>query len=221
MPPTIVLNYTLHDPPLTDEGHGQCTVLRESLKQRLEGETDIAIVVSPLKRTLQTALGSLDWLIERGIPITADAGWQETSAKPCDTGSPVSKLAAEFPSVDFSGVDPVFPDKTSPAGSKYFPTRGAIIARAQSCLRSLYQRPEKWLIVVSHGGFLRMGVSGWWFSNSDYRIFDFDGSPDTELPLKLVQWESTVAGGLGQSTTSPVEIGSGLREDEEEPVSAP
>ena len=54
----------------------QCQGLRESLKRRLEGETDIAIVVSPMRRTLQTALASLDWLIERGTPITADAGWQ-------------------------------------------------------------------------------------------------------------------------------------------------
>ena len=50
--------------------------MRENLKRRFEGETDMAIVVSPMKRTLQTAMASLDWLVERGIPITADANWQ-------------------------------------------------------------------------------------------------------------------------------------------------
>ena len=123
--------------------------------------------------------------------------------------------------MDFSNVDPVFPDKSSPAGSKYFPTRSAVVARGQACLRSLYQRPEKWVVVVSHSGFLRMGVTGWWFFNGDYRIFDFGVNPEEGAPLKLVQWESTVSGGLGLSWTEPVEIGAGLQEDGNEPVSAP
>lgn len=133
----------------------------------------------------------------------------------------MSELTTEFPSIDFSRVDPVFPDKISPAGSHYFPTRAAVVARAQSCLRNLYQRPEKWVIVVSHSGFLRMGAVGWWFFNGDYRIFDFGDKPEADGPLKLVQWESTLSGGLGLSWTDPVEIGSGLPEDENEPVGAP
>ena len=36
------------------------------------------IVTSPMVRTVQTALGSLDWLIEKGVKIEADAGWQGT-----------------------------------------------------------------------------------------------------------------------------------------------
>jgi hypothetical protein len=228
--------------------------------KRLDGETDIAIVVSPMKRTLQTALASLDWLIERGVPITADASWQgrpvsrrrpypgsevsvpisshsqlrspstgltisrarvfpalETTAKPCDTGSPVSELAAEFPSVDFSAVDPVFPDKTSPFGRKYAPYKGPIVARGQSCLRDLYQRREKWVIVVSHGGFMRAGVIGWWFFNGDYRILDFvddhHAKSGIDEPLRMVQWDSTLRGGLGLSWPEPVEIGAGLEDD--------
>jgi hypothetical protein len=37
------------------------------------------IVVSPLKRCIQTAFGSLGWLIDAGVPIIADADWQGTS----------------------------------------------------------------------------------------------------------------------------------------------
>ena len=133
----------------------------------------------------------------------------------------MSEVASEFPSVNFSSVDPVFPDKSSLAGSRYFPTRAAVVARGQSCLRSLYDRPEKWVIVVSHSGFLRMGVVGWWFFNGDYRIFDFSGEPVADGPLKLVQWESTLSGGLGHSWAEPVEIGEGLPDDEDEPVCAP
>lgn len=34
------------------------------------------IIVSPMRRTIQTALDSLDWLIEKGVKIQADADWQ-------------------------------------------------------------------------------------------------------------------------------------------------
>ncbi len=34
------------------------------------------ILVSPMRRTIETALRSLDFLLERGVPIQAHAGWQ-------------------------------------------------------------------------------------------------------------------------------------------------
>lgn len=34
------------------------------------------IITSPMRRTLQTALGTVDWLIEKGVKIQADACWQ-------------------------------------------------------------------------------------------------------------------------------------------------
>ena len=73
-----IQDYALHDPLITEEGVEQCGKLRESLKERLNGipESDIAIVVSPMRRTIQTALYSLDFLIEKKVPITADAAWQ-------------------------------------------------------------------------------------------------------------------------------------------------
>jgi hypothetical protein len=37
---------------------------------------DIAIVVSPMRRTLQTAMLSMDWLVERGVKIEGNADWQ-------------------------------------------------------------------------------------------------------------------------------------------------
>lgn len=136
----------------------------------------------------------------------------ETTAKPCDTGTPIEKVRTLFPKVDFSQVDPVFPDKTSPAGAKYFPTKEAIVARGQDALRELYHRPEKYIVVVSHSGFLRTGISGHYYWNADYRIFDFDvpeagGAPET---LTLTQWESTTKGGLGWSWEKTVPIGFGL-----------
>ena len=38
--------------------------------------SDVAIVASPMRRTLQTAELALDWVLERGVKIQADANWQ-------------------------------------------------------------------------------------------------------------------------------------------------
>ena len=71
----------------------------------------------------------------------------------------------------------MYPDKISPAAARYHYTRDAILRRAQLALAKLYDRPEKVIIVVSHSGFLRAGVSGSWYQNADYRIFDIVRSP--------------------------------------------
>jgi broad specificity phosphatase PhoE len=49
---------------------------------RLKEEKDIAIVVSPMRRTIQTALLSLDWLIAKGVAVEVDADWQGRYCKP-------------------------------------------------------------------------------------------------------------------------------------------
>ncbi|GME62796.1 Histidine phosphatase superfamily clade-1 [Neofusicoccum parvum] len=157
------------------------------------------IVVSPMRRTLQTALLGLDWLVKRGVPVRLDAGWQENSSKPCDTGSPVSVLQPEFPTLDFSVVDPTYPEKEAPASNPYAFTRQAVVRRGQTCLEWLHGRPEKIIVVVSHSGFLRCAVSQRRYANADYRIFDFADKVGTDYVLK--EWEATEAngGGMGKS----------------------
>ncbi|KAK5662245.1 hypothetical protein OQA88_8150 [Cercophora sp. LCS_1] len=222
MPPTIILvrhaealhNETniLHDPKLTELGRSQCRDLRKDLMGRIPKELDVGlIIVSPMIRTIETALLAFGRLVKSGVPIQAHAGWQENSAKPCDTGSSIEKVSAMFPEVDFGHVDPVFPDKASPAGAKYSYTKQAIVARGKSVLQELHDRPEKAIIVVSHSGFLRLGVTGHYFINADYRIFDFVEGEEGGFALK--QWESTKAGGLGRSWERMVPIGDGLPED--------
>lgn len=118
----------------------------------------------------------------------------------------------EFPNVDFSKVDPVFPDKTSPAASHYHFTKEAILARAQASLKKLYERPEKVIVVVSHSAFLRLAVSNYWYFNADYRIFDFAPRTGPEDRYSLQQHESTMVkgGGLGRSWIDPIVLGSEL-----------
>ncbi|KAF4956648.1 hypothetical protein FGADI_3637 [Fusarium gaditjirri] len=167
----------------------------------------MSIVVSPMRRTMQTAMLSLGWLVEQGVKIEGNADWQENSSKPCDTGSPLSSVSPSFPKVNLSSVDPLWPDKTSPAAERYWYTKKSILARGQRALEDLKKRPEKLIFVVSHAGFLRLGVAGYWFFNSDYRVFDFDGQG-------ITQQEGTAAGGMGLSFTEPVELGLDLPEED-------
>ncbi|KAM5353666.1 hypothetical protein ACJ41O_000316 [Fusarium nematophilum] len=228
MPPTIVLirhaqalhnvDNNLHDPPLSDLGVEQCSALRQNLISTFSDSTsnpsDVAIVVSPMRRTIQTAMLSLDWLVDRGVKIQGSADWQENSDKPCDTGSPISAVSPDFPRVDLSTVDPLWPDKTSPAAQRWAHTRRSILARGSRALEDLHSRPEKIIFVVSHSGFLRVGVVGFWFFNSDYRVFDFEDGREDDGRLEVRQRESTLGGGLGLSWTGAVPLGEGVPEDE-------
>ena len=132
------------DPELTYLGTTQCGCLRRHLQDHLPLAQDIElIVVSPMKRTIQTALFALSWLVQRGVPVVARSEWQENSDKPCDTGSRIQDLAEEFPDVDFSEVDPVHPSKIG----RYAFSRNCIVQRGIDARRWLKQRSER---VVSH-----------------------------------------------------------------------
>lgn len=58
-------------------------------------------------------------------------------------------------------------------------------------------RPEKLVLVVSHSGFMRLGVGGYWWMNADYRIFELENAM-LDGPI-LKQNQSTLPGGLGLS----------------------
>ena len=65
------------DPPLTALGEQQAAELREHLKAHLPADRKVSlIIVSPMRRALQTCLIALDWLIDAGVPVVPDARWQ-------------------------------------------------------------------------------------------------------------------------------------------------
>lgn len=149
-----------------------------------------------MRRTLQTAEASLGWLMKRGVPAIARAEWQENTVNNIDIGRPVSELMKEFPDFDFSAVDSVFPKKE---GLYEFSLEG-LTERGVRARKWLRERKEKVIAVVSHDGFMRVGVSQRKYGNTDFRIFAFEENGEGGDGLKLVEWEETEKNGGGLGT---------------------
>ncbi|CAK1368348.1 unnamed protein product [Cercospora beticola] len=217
MPPTLILirhaeaehnatsNWNLHDPELTANGIEQCKALEKHLREECPLALRVErIITSPMKRTCQTTLNALAWLVKSGVPVEVDAMWQENSNKPCDTGSSLQEISKRFPELDFSHVDPRYPDKSD--NTPYAYTKKANRQRGDHCLEDLFARKEKVIAVVSHAGFLRTGISKRRFANADYRCFEFSRGVDGKLGLIEDAETERSGGGMGRSEKGVFEI---------------
>ncbi|GAQ07111.1 probable phosphatase SPAC513.02 [Aspergillus lentulus] len=174
-------NHVIHDPSLTDLGNEQCRILRDNFPfhDRIE-----LITASPLRRTIYTAYQSFQPVFEKhkDMKIVLLPDVQETSDVPCDTGSDPEVLRKEMEEqgipVDMSLVHEGWNSKTG----RYAPTNEAIKNRAREARRWLKERPEKEIVVVTHGGFLHYFTEDWedsshyqgtGWSNTEYRSFVF------------------------------------------------
>ena len=113
-------------------------------------------------------------------------------------------LEASFPDFSFDTVDPIYPAKVG----RYASRREAVLRRGADCRAWLRARPEKVIAVVSHSGFLRVGVCRCSFANADYRLFDFAADSDA-----LVEWDLTRhnGGGMGRSRKGDLAVESQYR----------
>ncbi|OAX82876.1 hypothetical protein ACJ72_02773 [Emergomyces africanus] len=180
-------NHILPDPLLTPHGESQCRDL--SAEFPYHSQIDL-IVASPLRRTLYTALLTLqDQIRNKGLTIIALPEIQETSDVPCDVGSDLAVLQKEVLEnglpVDLGLVEE---DWNSKQG-KWAPSAEAIANRAREARRWLKARPEKEIVVVSHGGFLHYFTEDWQDSmlyqgtgwrNTEYRTYTFSDSVDQD-----------------------------------------
>ena len=73
----MLQDYSLRDPPLSQLGIQQCQELQEHLQKNLDIAQKVElIVISPMRRTLQTAQLSLGWLLDQGISSQIRGEWQ-------------------------------------------------------------------------------------------------------------------------------------------------
>ncbi|KAJ5595202.1 phosphoglycerate mutase family protein [Penicillium hispanicum] len=179
-------NHVIPDPLLTDLGHEQCTKLRENFPHHDKIEL---VTASPLRRTIYTALESFGPVFEAhpDMKLIALPDVQETSDVPCDTGSEPQALREEFAdkNVDLELVREGWNNKTD----RYAPTNHALKERARAARRWLKARPEKEIVVVTHGGFLHYFTEDWEDSsqyqgtgwvNTEFRSFVFSGANHTD-----------------------------------------
>ncbi|KAK6346514.1 hypothetical protein TWF696_006639 [Orbilia brochopaga] len=168
----------IRDPVLTATGHAQCAALAASFPHHI---SVTHLIVSPLKRTLQTALESFHPLIRR--LATQDIEWriridpifQETGDWECDIGTAVPGLLAfladcanDYPEIkpyaepgllDFTPVH-MYPDW--PAKQGFYSGQG-VVRRARAARRYLFDSytDDEELLIVSHGGFLHYLSEDW------------------------------------------------------------
>jgi broad specificity phosphatase PhoE len=160
----------MHDPLLTQKGESQCRALSARFPYHSTVE---ALVSSPLRRALYTALLSFEPEIARGLRIIALPEVQETADLPCDTGSDPAVLEVEFLNkpVDLKLVQ----DGWNSKAGKWSTNIPALEARAREARRWLKSRPEKEIVLVTHGGILHYLSEDWLGSSSDLGKFESIG----------------------------------------------
>ena len=190
------------DAPLTKLGRRQASALAPAIPQ-LHDKVDL-IVTSPLKRTLQTTLLGWGPAVKRlGIEnVICHPAAQECNDFPCDTGSAKEDLENidEFAGFKF---DKLTPDWTSKQGF-WAADKDSLTNRAQSMRQFLRDRPEKDIVLVAHGDFLRRITcdanepSGYMWKNAEVRVFKFD--PETvDKEICLFEFVKAVEGAEGYS----------------------
>ena len=148
----------------------------------LQSKVDL-VVTSPLRRAMYTTLFGWKPAIARlgieNVVVLPEA--QECADFPCDTGSSAQSLTndADFNGLSFSRLTP---DWTSKQGF-WAPDDASLANRAAFVRRFLRDRPERDIVLVCHGDFLRQltcdadGPSRSFWKNVAMRVYRFD--PDT------------------------------------------
>ena len=144
------------DPSLTAFGEEQCRNLAQIFPYHQSVEL---LVASPLRRTLYTTLLGFKPEIERGMTVIALPEIQETADVPCDTGSDIDVLRKEMEDkpVDLSRVMEGWNSKQG----RWAPITGPLEKRAREARQWLKARPEKEIVVVTHGGLLHYLTEDW------------------------------------------------------------
>jgi len=132
----------LVDPPLTDEGKRQA----EALGRDLVGHDIARIVASPYTRALETAgivAGRL------GLAVTIETDVRERTAFFCDIGTERSRLAGDWPHLDFAHVPEIWWNQTEETVPDFHARCEAF--RRAACAVEDWDR----ILVVTHWGVIR------------------------------------------------------------------
>ncbi|KAL2822255.1 histidine phosphatase superfamily [Aspergillus cavernicola] len=175
-------SHHLRNPLLTETGKAQCQELQEKFPFLRDVEV---ILASPLRRTIQTAAFVFaPELKERQIPVVLVPNAQEISRLTCDLGYDADVTKAEAPSL-IGDAAPSWNstnlDMTLVDGDLH-PHLECVKRRAAEMRNWIYNRSEKHIALVTHGGFLHYFTEDWTgcekaqgtgYLNCEYRKLEF------------------------------------------------
>eukprot|EP00882_Tetradesmus_deserticola_P011793 GHRQ01012481.1.p1 GENE.GHRQ01012481.1~~GHRQ01012481.1.p1 ORF type:complete len:275 (+),score=88.04 GHRQ01012481.1:108-932(+) len=196
-----------HSTRLCSINHGLvlCCLQSKAVQQHIKAsgiQVDV-VVVSPLKRALQTAVGCfgnhsgkpcngtpplmMECIAQQGKvtahPVVSAEGCppvvcyelcrEHLGVHPCDRRSWTSELAAEYPAVDFS----LLSDEEDVLWQlQHRETKEEIMARGLAFMAQIMARPEKNIAVVSHSSFLH------------FMMANYGGQASTAVQGELHRW---------------------------------
>lgn len=153
------------DNALTDEGVRQCERARGLWARQVFQEAEL-LVVSPLTRALQTAYLLNGEKADDSRFLVTPLCRERWSAK-CDEGSCKTELIERLPWIQGWNGLPELSEKFWSASLEDEPKR------VTEFLDFLRNRPERKIVVVAHGGFLRW-ITGSHMGNVDYRVLPLE-----------------------------------------------
>ncbi len=154
----------LPDPGLTREGRRQA----EAAADALAGRHIALLMVSPYRRTLETAIVVAGRL---AAPIAIEPLVRERAGFSCDVGTRAGMLAAAWPGLDFSALDEQWWCELGESDAE-------VAARARAFHAATAERPDRERIcVVTHWGVIR-ALTGETVENGAIRKLD----PAAPLP---------------------------------------
>lgn len=155
------------------------------------------LLASPMRRAIQTALIGFSPCLDRGLQVVAIPEAQEGTAELSDTGSDVDMLYEWFDGkVDLQYVKPGWNRKEGTNAAEV----SAIFQRTKRLRQWIKARPEKHIVLVTHGRFAHYltgnvnekgeQTSAWW-AEGEFKSFEFAvDEPHSEEALIVETEES-------------------------------
>lgn len=174
----VAHDVSLPDPPLTPKGVIEAEMILDAYPFF---NRPTLILVSPLRRCIATALSAFDPATNpRAVRyfdtlprIVSIPHLQETTENPCDTGSSLSSLKAEF------GELVEFPEDLFPCDEWYgkhgtaFANDNDLLGKRAAFVRSfILQCPDEEIVIVTHGDFCHFLVNRWLFGAGCGTLFN-------------------------------------------------
>jgi broad specificity phosphatase PhoE len=140
------------DAHLTELGLQQCRTLGERVLDKVN--TSSLLVVSPMNRTIETAVWSFPSLVRKIPWIALDCIREQTGQHPCDRRSSRGVLAQDYPFVEFDEVATENDNLYNLYAGRE--PEADVERRGHEFIEWLLKRPEKEIIVVTHSAWLRI-----------------------------------------------------------------